>query len=68
MIKESRCFERRCTHYQGILQKDGTEKNERPYCTAFPDGIPDNIAYGKNKHTRPIEGQGNDITFEKWEG
>ena len=47
------------------VKNDGDESTERPYCAAFPDGIPEEIAYGDNKHLKPIEGQGNDIVFEK---
>ena len=32
-------------------------------CTAFPDGIPDEIAI-ENDHNNPLPGQGNDIVFE----
>ncbi len=32
-------------------------------CSAF-DVIPDIILSGKNKHTKPLPGQGNDIVFE----
>jgi len=38
-------------NYLGIIQPDGKkELTERNYCRAFPDGIPDGIAYGDNKH------------------
>jgi hypothetical protein len=33
-------------------------------CSAFPDGIPYDIAYGNNQHSKPIEGQGNDFVYE----
>ena len=33
-------------------------------CTAFPDGIPDEITSGENDHTKPLPDQGNDIVFE----
>jgi predicted SprT family Zn-dependent metalloprotease len=35
----------------------------RLHCDAFPDGIPDDILYGKNKHTSPHPGD-NGIMFE----
>ncbi len=52
MILPPKCFERKCRHYEGIIQPDGTEVGERPACPAFPDGIPDNIAYGNDPHSR----------------
>lgn len=33
-------------------------------CTAFPDGIPDEITSGDNKHSRPLPEQKNNIVFE----
>ena len=63
MIDEPECSKRNCIHYQGILQ-DAGEESERPVCSAFPNGIPDEIAYGDNKHTEPVDGQDNEITYE----
>jgi len=34
-------------------------------CKAFPKGIPSEIAYGNNRHTKPLSDQDNDIIFEK---
>ena len=34
-------------------------------CKAFPKGIPYEIAYGKNRHLKPLKNQDNDIVFEK---
>jgi hypothetical protein len=65
MLRMSNCEIRKCKHLQGILQPDGTEMSEVSYCDAFPDGIPNEIAYGNNKHLKPIKGQKNDIVFEK---
>ncbi len=33
-------------------------------CDAFPDGIPDVITSGENKHSKPLPDQDNDIVFE----
>ncbi len=33
-------------------------------CNAFPEGIPDEITSGENEHSKPLEGQENDIVFE----
>ena len=43
----------RCKHFWGFKS-----------CSAFPDGIPDEIMHGDNMHTKPLEGQENDIVFE----
>jgi hypothetical protein len=41
-----------CKHYTGWAK-----------CSAFPDGIPDQILEGKNNHKKPLEGQGNEFVF-----
>ena len=64
MIAEPRCHKRRCRHFTGVSQPDGTELSERVVCAAFPDGIPDAIAYKGNLHTRPYPGD-HGIQFEK---
>ena len=67
MLVTPNCHIRRCRHYEGVIQPDGTEETEAPACKAFPDGIPIEIAYGNNKHLKPIKGQGNDIVYEREE-
>lgn len=52
-VREPRCSERECKHFLGVFQKDGQYV---PYCSAFPDGIPDEIAYGDNLHTKHFPG------------
>lgn len=39
--------------------------DEAPGCKAFPDGIPEEITSGKNKHRKPLKGQKNDIVFKR---
>lgn len=64
MITESRCSQRKCKHYQGIFQPTGKEDGgEFHCCDAFPDRIPDEIAYGSNKHLKPYPGD-HGIQFE----
>jgi hypothetical protein len=46
------------------MQPDGTEMSEKNACKAFPDGIPNVIAYGEDLHLEPFEGD-NGIQFEK---
>lgn len=65
MLAEPKCFTRKCVHYWGVLQEDESEESERNHCAAFPNGIPRKIAYGRNKHIRPIRDQDNDIVFER---
>lgn len=56
MMLTPKCFTRHCIHFQGVRQPDGTESSERPVCAAFPNGIPDEIAYGSNLHKTPVPG------------
>ena len=55
MIEEPKCYTRKCKHFLGV-KSDGLEINERVYCVAFPNRIPDEIAYGRNKHNEPFKG------------
>lgn len=64
MFDEPRCSKRRCKHYEGIAQPDGTEQTERNVCEAFSEKIPDVIAYGDNKHLVPFEGD-HGVQYEK---
>ena len=65
MIAPSNCYERKCAWYLGISQPDGTEMTERHYCAAFPDGIPEDITDGDNKHTEVQPNQQNTIVYER---
>jgi hypothetical protein len=47
------CF--KCKHFRKI----------QGGCDAFPDGIPDKIRSGKNKHKKPLPEQKNKIVFEE---
>lgn len=67
MINEPKCFTRNCKHYIGIDQPDGTEMTERNICSAYPEGIPDDIAYGNDKHFEVRDDQDNDIVYEETE-
>lgn len=64
VLAEPNCFTRECKHLIGVDQPDGTEGTERVICAAFPKGIPDEIAYGPNLHTKPYAGD-KGIQFEK---
>jgi len=65
MLPEPNCNKRRCIHYLGVIQPDGTEESEVNYCEAFPEGISDEIAYGENKHLKPLKDQKNEIVYEE---
>ena len=67
MIPEPKCSKRGCVHFQGVRRKGEDETTEVVYCSAFPNGIPEEIAYGNNPHTKPFIGD-NGIRFEKEEG
>ncbi len=65
-IEEPNCHKRKCVHYNWM--KAFVEEKEvfaRHICTAFPDGIPDIISYGDEKHLKPLKNQGNDIIYKK---
>lgn len=64
MIEAPKCWERKCKHFLGVKQDEDGELNERVVCKAFPDGIPEEIAYGDNLHEKPLPDQGNDIVYE----
>jgi len=63
VLKEPTCSERRCKHFLGLKRHDGPETEDQVICEAFPDGIPDEIAYGDNPHTSPFPGD-HGIRFE----
>lgn len=56
------CYDddRQCRHFKGF-KFDG--ENPFPICKAFPDGIPEEIAYGDNRHEKPVKGQIGDYVF-----
>ena len=62
MLVEPQCSIRKCKHLQGC--KGTEEEGQVPVCTAFPDGIPDEISYGDNKHLSPYPGD-HGIQYER---
>lgn len=54
IARESNCGIRHCKHYTGLDRPTGKESTEVHICTAFPTGIPDDIAYGSNLHILPV--------------
>jgi hypothetical protein len=65
MLQEPKCYTRGCKFFTGIKQDDGNEETERVVCKAFPDGIPDEIAYGDNLHDKPLPEQENNFVFSQ---
>lgn len=70
MLDESKCQKRKCVHYLGV-KNDAKENDfanpevgERHVCVAFPDGIPNKIAFGNDLHTKPVKGD-NGIQYER---
>lgn len=64
MMDEPNCSKRGCKHFRGVDQPDGTEQTERVVCAAFPNGIPDAIAYGDDLHLTAYPGD-HGTQFEK---
>jgi len=62
MLQEPECHKRKCCHFLGAFNK-GSEATEWVRCTAFPDGIPEEIAFGSNLHLEPVPGD-HGIQFE----
>jgi len=68
MLSEPKCYTRRCKHYIGVyLKVEADESTETHSCYAFPDGIPQDIAYGNNPHTEvhPEQDDKKQLTFEE---
>ena len=60
-----KCFSRRCIHFTGAIQPDGTELTERVVCSAYPNGIPNSITRGDDDHREIRQDQDTDIVFER---
>ena len=68
MLKEPNCSIRNCLHFEGVKWLGDEEETEVNVCKAFPYGIPDEIAYGNNKHLKPLPGQTSEIAYEEERG
>lgn len=64
MLSTPKCYERNCKHLIGVKQDDG-EVGERFVCKAFPDRIPEEIAYGDDPHSEVHYAQDNEIIYER---
>ena len=65
MLAEPKCWTRKCKHYVGVFQLDGTEISERNVCKAYAEMIPNEITYGDDLHLRVRSDQSNAIVYEK---
>ena len=65
MLAEPRCRERACVHFRGVLQGADGELSERVVCAAYPDRIPDDVAYGADLHLARRDDQDNDIVYQE---
>ena len=68
MLRRSKCFQRRCKWFKGIKQDNKDERTERYVCQAFPDGIPGEVSWGDNLHSKVLRGQQGSYVYEKTEG
>jgi|ETN01SMinimDraft_4_1059930.scaffolds.fasta_scaffold43091_1 hypothetical protein len=68
-LREPHCSTRGCKHWEGVLQPDGTEATEVPWCLAYPNGIPFRIAYAHSAeadlHLEVNPDQETSIVFEE---
>lgn len=63
------CVMRECRHFEGwkpYPQPPEAIPASFPFCRAFPEGIPAEIAYGENLHLAPYPGD-HGIRYEKKE-
>jgi hypothetical protein len=66
MLAEPRCFTRQCKHFIGARWIDEDEEaSEVPVCPAFPNGIPEDIAYGDTLHNEIDARQVGDLVYVK---
>ena len=70
-MQAPRCFERQCKHFRGVTEivdakgVGGGELAQVPWCSAFPSGIPDRIAFGDDPHVERAADQFGDAIFEE---
>ena len=62
MMREPKCWPRACAHFIGI-RNDCDETTERVCCEAYPDGIPNEIAYGNDQHLELRGDEVRDLVF-----
>lgn len=65
MIVEPNCFKRGCVYFQGVKWLGKEENTEVCFCLAFPQGIPQEIAHGKDLHLTVRGDEEIPISFKK---
>jgi len=65
MLKDSNCYTRKCKWYEGVKQPNDDELWEFHYCSAFPDGIPNEINTGEDLHSEVRSDQEGNYTYEE---
>jgi len=65
-VPPANCLERGCKHYQGYQFFPETE-SVKCICPAYPEGIPEDIAYGEEKHltVRPDQKRTDVFEYQK---
>lgn len=66
-VPEPQCSKRGCRHLTGATTSGRGEIGQRAACHAFPEGIPDDIAYGDNLHLTVDPRQVGEVVFERQE-
>lgn len=64
MLAEPNCSKRSCIHFLGHDRLNGTDESLVHVCRAYPDGIPDEIAFGDDLHLEAKLGQVGPYVFE----
>lgn len=65
MLAAPNCYERNCKWFIGAKQDEDGEVSERVVCQAYPDKIPDRIAYGDDPHDEVQDDQVGSYVFER---
>ena len=64
MLSIPKCYERGCKYLIGV-KHDAGEDGARFVCEAFPDRIPEEIAYGDDPHSEVHYAQDNEVIYER---
>jgi len=65
--EEPRCYTRRCVHFEGLktIGPRPTSGKIVVICPAYPNGIPQRIAYGDDPHSEVQDDQKGTLTYEE---
>jgi len=61
MMSAPKCYDRNCIYYMG---HDHVGDKLIQTCAAYPEGIPDSIAYGDDLHHTVLDGQVGEYVYE----